>query len=883
MKRTQANYKPHHVRQAGAVLLAAAVLTGFAVPAPVVALEPSPAPTAAVTAAPAAPPAPTPTQTATPAPAPTIAAPQGTAAPATAAPTSTPAAPDYRTAMAQATAGGGAEMGQGLAATTGTAARTLTTQGTWQPTFGVSGLDVSEHQPSVDWGQQWNLGARFAYIKATEGNYYTNPVFASQYSGAQAAGLIRGAYHYANPAASSGADQARIFVQSGGGWSGDGYTMPPVLDFEGNPYAGRTINGFYQGNICYDMSPDALTAWARDFSNTMLSLTGRLPVIYTGNYWWKDCVGNPLGFGDNPLWLASYPSAPSDNAGPIPASWSTYSIWQYADSGKFAGDQNVWAGDYAGLQRFATGTPRTDPTRKVFSPGDFDGDGISDLIQRRANGELWLHSGDGSGGYPVSRRIGTGWEIYDSLVGVGDYNGDGRNDIVARKLDGSLWFYAGTGVVSASSEGYRGAVKIGNFGWDAFTSILGVRDFDGDGKADLLTRTADGSLYLYSGQGNGQTGSGRKIDFGWEVFDQLTAIQDFDGNGTSDLVGRKPDGTLWFYANSGNTTLINPQQIGTGWGIYDQIVGTGDGNGDGLADFVGTQPDGSIYFYAGTAMRDQGYQSPQKIGNFGWDAFDMLVGTKDFNGDGRADLLARMRDGSLWFYPGTGTGAYGAARKIGNFGWDGFDALVAVGDFNGDGKNDLVARKPDGSLWLYAGTGRVDAGSNGYLPAVQIGMFGWDAFNTIMGTGDLDRDGKNDLLARGKDGSLWLYRGTGVVNASSGGYLPGVKIGAFGWDVFDALFGVGDFNSDGNNDILARRPDGTLWFYAGDGTGKLSPSRRIGTGWNIFDRVVAGWNLDGDPAPDLVARRPDGSLWSYSGTGMKPSQGYLGRAFAGSL
>jgi GH25 family lysozyme M1 (1,4-beta-N-acetylmuramidase) len=795
--------------------------------------------------------------------------------------------------MAEAIGPGGAEMGQSSsrvaapsAGSKSTVTEALTTEGTWTPTFGVQGLDVSGHQPSVDWQQQWNMGARFAYVKASEGNYYTNEVFGSQYQGSRSVGMIRGAYHFAIPNWSSGADQARYFVQNGGGWSADGSTLPPVLDFEFNPYAGRTISGFYFGNTCYDMSPLQLTSWVRDFGNTMLSLTGRLPVIYTNTSWWNQCLGNPAGFGDYPLWVAAYPSSFTNNAGPVPsASWSTYSIWQYSSTGPFAGDSNVWAGDYASLQRFATGTPPpvpTDPTRKVFSPGDFDGDGTSDLIQRRADGELWLHSGDGSGHYPVSRRIGTGWQIYDSLVGVGDYNGDGRNDIVARKLDGSLWFYAGTGVVSASSEGYKGGVKIGNFGWDAFNSILGVRDFDGDGKADLLARTPDGSLYLYSGPGNGQTGNGRKIDFGWEVFDQLTAIQDFDGSGTSDLVGRKPDGTLWFYSNSG-ATLVNPRQIGTGWGIYNQIVGTGDGNGDRLADFVGTQPDGAIYFYAGTAMRDLGYQSPQKIGNFGWDAFDMLVGTKDFNGDGKADLLARMRDGSLWFYPGTGTGAYGAAGKIGNFGWDAFDSLTAVGDFNGDGKNDLVARKPDGSLWLYAGTGRVDAGSSGYAPAIQIGKFGWDTFSTITGTGDLDRDGKNDLLARGKDGSLWLYRGTGVVNASSSGYVPGVKIGAFGWEVFDQLLGVGDFNSDGNNDVLARRPEGTLWLYAGDGTGKLSQSRRIGTGWNIFDRVVAGWNLDADPAPDLVARRPDGSLWSYSGTGMKPNQGYLGRAFAGSL
>lgn len=798
--------------------------------------------------------------------------------------------------MAQAIGRGGAEMGQRSGRVAGSAAiasgskvpqtQALTTEGTWTPTFGVQGLDVSGHQPSINWQDQWNLGARFAYVKASEGNYYTSETFGSQYQESRSVGMIRGAYHFAIPNWSSGADQARYFVQNGGGWSGDGSTLPPVLDFEFNPYAGRTISGFYFGDTCYDMSPAQLTAWVHDFGNTMLSLTGRLPVIYTNTSWWNQCTGNAPGFGDYPLWVAAYPGAPSNNAGPIPASWENYSIWQYSSTGPFAGDSNVWAGDYAGLQRFATGTPPpvpTDPTRKVFSPGDFDGDGKSDLIQRRADGELWLSSGDGAGSYPVSRRIGTGWQIYDSLVGVGDYNRDGRNDIVARKLDGSLWFYAGTGSVSSSSEGYRGAVKIGEFGWEAFDTLLGVRDFDGDGKADLLARTSDGALYLYSGTGTGQTGTGRKIDFGWEVFNQLVAIQDFDGDGTSDLVGRKPDGTLWFYSNNGSAALVNPRQIGSGWGIYDQIVGTGDSNGDGMADFVGSQADGSIYFYAGTAMRDQGYQSAQKIGAFGWGAFDMLVGTKDFNGDGKADLLARMRDGTLWFYPGTGTGAYGAARKIGNFGWDAFDSLTAVGDFNGDGKSDLLARTPNGSLWLYPGTGRVDASNSGYAPAVQIGKFGWDMFNSIVGTGDLDRDGKSDLLARGKDGSLWLYRGTGRVDSVNNGYQPGIKIGAFGWEAFDELLGVGDFNSDGKNDVLARMPDGTLWFYAGDGTGKLSPSRRVGAGWNIYDDVISAWNLDADPNPDLVARRPDGSLWSYSGTGMKPSQGYLGRTFAGSL
>jgi uncharacterized protein with LGFP repeats/GH25 family lysozyme M1 (1,4-beta-N-acetylmuramidase) len=277
--------------------------------------------------------------------------------------------------MAEAVGVGGAEMGQRSARVTASApsntvkrlsTESLSSEGTWMPTFGIQGLDVSGHQPSVDWQQQWNMGARFAYVKATEGNYYKNPSYAAQYQGSRSVGMIRGAYHFAIPNWSSGADQARYFVQNGGGWSADGYTMPPVLDFEFNPYEGRTINGFYFGNTCYNMSPAQLTSWVRDFGNTMQSLTGRLPVIYTNTSWWNQCLGNPAGFGDYPLWVAAYPSSPTNNAGPVPtASWSTYSMWQYSSTGPFAGDSNVWNGDYAGLRAFASITVPVEASRAI--------------------------------------------------------------------------------------------------------------------------------------------------------------------------------------------------------------------------------------------------------------------------------------------------------------------------------------------------------------------------------------------------------------------------------------------------------------------------------------------------------------------------------------
>src|SRR5689334_24124221 len=63
------------------------------------------------------------------------------------------------------------------------------------PTDGkVPGMDVSSHQGDVDWKSSWNKGARFTYVKATEGTTYRNPKFTQQYGGSYDVGMIRGAY-----------------------------------------------------------------------------------------------------------------------------------------------------------------------------------------------------------------------------------------------------------------------------------------------------------------------------------------------------------------------------------------------------------------------------------------------------------------------------------------------------------------------------------------------------------------------------------------------------------------------------------------------------------------------------------------------------------------
>ncbi|EPQ50442.1 N O-diacetyl muramidase [Gloeophyllum trabeum ATCC 11539] len=200
------------------------------------------------------------------------------------------------------------------------------------------GIDVSGYQPNVDWTTVKANGVSFAYIKATEGTSYVSSAFSSQYTGATNAGLIRGAYHFAHPDASSGATQAKYFLAHGGGWSGDGITLPGALDIEYNP----------NGAECYGLSASAMVSWIKDFSNTYHSSTGRYPVIYTTTDWWTTCTGNSASFAStNPLWLARYASS----VGTLPAGWIYETFWQYADSGANPGDQDYFNGDAAGLKR----------------------------------------------------------------------------------------------------------------------------------------------------------------------------------------------------------------------------------------------------------------------------------------------------------------------------------------------------------------------------------------------------------------------------------------------------------------------------------------------------------------------------------------------------
>ncbi|MFE4197910.1 FG-GAP repeat domain-containing protein [Paenarthrobacter sp. NPDC056912] len=484
-------------------------------------------------------------------------------------------------------------------------------------------------------------------------------------------------------------------------------------------------------------------------------------------------------------------------------------------------------------------------TAKVrFSVGDFDGDKLADVLSREADGSLMLYAGLPGNRLDNPRQVGSGWNIFDAVVGSPDFNGDGVGDILARTSDGDLWLYPGDG-----KGGFLAKRQIGS-GWQGFSSLVGAGDFDGDGRPDVIAAKPDGTLWLYAGDGQGGFRGWSQIGNGWNGFTSLTTAGSF-GGGSAGLLARASDGTLYLYPGNGKGGFLPRTAVGSGWNSVGDLVGGQDFTGDQRADVLTATSAGTMRLYPGSGT---GFANRLAIGA-GWGQFSQVWEAGDFDGDAVADILARGTDGTLWLYPGNGSGGFSLRVQVGS-GWNAFTTVVSAGDFDGDGHPDLVARTSDGVLWLYPtdGTGQ-------FLARQQIGT-GWQGFTQLLAPGDFSGDGKADLVARASDGTLWLYPGNGT-----GGFQPWRQIGT-GWNIFDAVMQGGDFNGDGREDIVARGTDGSLWLYPGNGSGGFLARVTLGTGWNIFSTFAAlGNGFTGTGNPSVVGVAGDGALFLYTGTG----------------
>ncbi|HWV50470.1 MAG TPA: VCBS repeat-containing protein [Microbacterium sp.] len=526
------------------------------------------------------------------------------------------------------------------------------------------------------------------------------------------------------------------------------------------------------------------------------------------------------------------PTAPAPTPTVNPPKLTNVNTSAYVVSADSAG--NVWGypfakGVWGASVKMASGLGTL---KSFFGVGDLNGDGHRDFIAVGSNGKPSALYGNGSTTLSAPKALDGEWAGVTAVVPAGDFTGDGVPDVFTTDSSGRLFVRAGD-----DRGGFRAPTSIGA-GWSSMSQLIGGIDMNGDGTTDLIARDGAGGLFLYPGNGRGVWSGGRtQIGNGWKSMTAIFSPGDFTGNGTPDLLAHTSDGKLLAFEGRGTAYPAGLGVVGTSWhklatkgsagaGVSKpRPFDAGVGNADGKAgnDIVAVTSSGDVRIYGGDGKG--GWSGVSRI-NSGWSAKDKVIALGDFNGNGVPDLGRIDASGVFWVYPGKAGGGYGDRKRVGQE-WNAFVHVVGGVDFDGDRRTDILGVTSAGDLFLYRGDGK-----GGWASGVgaRIGN-GWGVADTIVHVGDFTGDGRADLMARFKDGTLRLYPTTG-----RGGFSAPVQIGV-GWGSMARIVGPGDFDGDGRTDVLGIHSNGTMYLYAGDGKGGWKASRQIGNGWTTIRSV----------------------------------------------
>ncbi|AXF85214.1 Serralysin B [Ephemeroptericola cinctiostellae] len=342
----------------------------------------------------------------------------------------------------------------------------------------------------------------------------------------------------------------------------------------------------------------------------------------------------------------------------------------------------------------------------------------------------------------------------------------------------------------------------GGRGDDALNGAAGNDTLDGGfGSNSLIGGTGNDTYILNSSLASGFQIQRWETKSGVFVDTQKWATGDFNGDGKADVVNIFNDsGSMSADIHISNGTGFKIQRAETkAGGFWDtQKWATGDFNGDGKADLVNVFNDNGlmsadVHLSNGTSFQAQRWET--KAGGF-WDAQKWVTG--DFNGDGKADLVNVFNDNGLMsadvhLSNGTSFQAQRWETKAGSF-WDTQKWLSA--DVNGDGKADLINIFNDNGstsvdVHISTGTGfqiqRWETKAGGFWDAQQ-----WSA-------ADVDGDGKADLINAFSDDGLM----SADVHISTGSGFQiqrwETKAGGF-WD--GQKWAAADLTGDGKADLI---------------------------------------------------------------------------------
>lgn len=208
--------------------------------------------------------------------------------------------------------------------------------------------------------------------------------------------------------------------------------------------------------------------------------------------------------------------------------------------------------------------------RQAFRVTNWHNDNNESVMVVTTNGNLYEFQGNGEGGFlngGGATQIGTGWNMFDDIMVVNNWTGDGHADLLGRTPTGDLYLYESDGNGGWLNNG--GGIKIGT-GWNMFNSIITPGTWNGDGHEVLIGRTSNGNLYEYisDGKGGWVSQGGLLIGTGWNMFKTFLTVGDWNGDGLIDMIGVTPTGGMALYETDGKGNWLNGGggiQIGSGW------------------------------------------------------------------------------------------------------------------------------------------------------------------------------------------------------------------------------------------------------------------------------------------------------------------------------
>jgi FG-GAP-like repeat len=503
--------------------------------------------------------------------------------------------------------------------------------------------------------------------------------------------------------------------------------------------------------------------------------------------------------------------------------------------------------------------------------GDVNGDGCLDATLADANGFVEFFTGDCTGNFNYAGPIPMGDS--NAFVALADMNGDGHLDIVTSTIPAiSSPFVdtAGNMICVAYGDGQGNFTSGRDYVGTGLSYSLAISDFNGDGHPDVVSvspETDTATVYINDGSGGFGFPQGEWIGVpGQAIIDapvSSPSFADLNGDGKPDVFlldeGGNDEYVLTSMLNDGTGRFAAPLSTDTQVSVISQWMGDyrlGDFRNSGHLDFVGiglsTEYSGGVqYIVFAPGNGDGTFGSAVVTSTSGADG-EMAVG--DFNGDGKLDFVAVGPNSTLtakvlntFLGNGDGTFRSGASLTFADTATD--ISRVFVGDFNRDGKLDILVYTTSNGYWttntsvwefLGNGDGTFQSGKQLFTPfqPMTLADVNNDSWLDIVRYNFMWPDGTTESPGP-PTFTTYLGKPSGAFGKSSS-YAPysGVPEQAkpylqFGDPMTSSK--VADLNGDGNLDEIAFQQVSSLDLdvYAqvlmGNGDGTFTPT------YDIFD------------------------------------------------